>query len=128
MRFFTICLVESIIHRKLENYYEAIAKSNNEGKSDKFIDFMLSVIIQTTIEFIQSLKIEKNILTSQAKKLIKIMKKGRPYSTLELMSKMGMKSRISFKKNYLDKLIRAGVVQMTIPQTPSNKNQQYIRK
>jgi len=56
------------------------------------------------------------------------MKKDIPYTTKELMELLNMKSRVSFKKNYLDPLIKSGLVVMTLPNTPRSRNQRYIKK
>ena len=64
----------------------------------------------------------------QAKKLINIMEEGIPYSTKELLELLEMKSRVSFKKNYLDPVIESGLVEMTLPNTPNSRNQRYVKK
>ncbi len=42
--------IESIIHNHQSGYYDAIHKSNEEGKSTRFIEFMLSIIKETLVE------------------------------------------------------------------------------
>jgi Fic family protein len=61
-RFFQTCLlakeeelfyylpVESIIKKKQQSYYDAISRSNLEGSSNVFIEFMLDAIIETMNE------------------------------------------------------------------------------
>lgn len=46
--------VESIIHDRQQEYYNAINASNNEGESTIFIEFMLSAIKMALIEAIQA--------------------------------------------------------------------------
>lgn len=36
--------IESLVYERQEEYYKALADSDNEGKSTKFIDFMLTVV------------------------------------------------------------------------------------
>lgn len=72
--------------------------------------------------------IEKGSLSIQAKKLLTVFEEGIPYTTIELMDKVGIKSRASFKKNYLDPLLQSGVIEMTIPETPNSRNQRYLKK
>lgn len=45
--------VESIIHDRQDEYYNAINASNNAGNSTKFIEFMLSSIKSSLIEAIE---------------------------------------------------------------------------
>ena len=120
--------VESIIKQKQQAYYDAISKSNQEGASTVFIEFMLDAIIETMNEILKQSNIEKGSLSIQAKKLLIVFDEGIPYTTTELMNKVGIKSRSSFKKNYLDPLLQSGVIEMTIPETPNSRNQRYIKK
>lgn len=46
--------VESMIHDRQEEYYQAINRSNYEGESTVFIQFMLSVIKETLLEAVQT--------------------------------------------------------------------------
>lgn len=45
--------VESIIHDRQDEYYQAINRSNNEAASTVFIEFMLSVMKETLVEAVQ---------------------------------------------------------------------------
>lgn len=46
--------VESIIHDRQEEYYQAINRSNYEAESTVFIEFMLSAIKETLLEAVQT--------------------------------------------------------------------------
>ncbi len=46
--------VESIIHDRQDEYYEAINRSNYEGESTVFIEFMLSAIKEALLEAVQT--------------------------------------------------------------------------
>ena len=89
---------------------------------------MLDAIIETMNETLRQSNIEKGSLSIQAKKLLNVFEEGIPYTTIELMDKVGIKSRSSFKKNYLDPLLESGVIEMTIPDKPMSRNQRYIKK
>lgn len=45
--------VESIIHDRQDEYYQAINRSNNEAESTVFIEFMLSAMKETLVEAVQ---------------------------------------------------------------------------
>ena len=120
--------VESIIKKKQQAYYDAISKSNQEGASTVFIEFMLDAIIETMNYTLKQSNIETGSLSIQAKKLLTVFEEGIPYTTTELMEKVGIKSRASFKKNYLDPLLQSGMIKMTIPEKPMSRNQRYIKK
>jgi Fic family protein len=120
--------VESNIKKKQQAYYDAISKSNQEGASTVFIEFMLDAIIETMNETLKQSNIETGSLSIQAKKLLTVLEEGIPYTTIELMDKVGIKSRSSFKKNYLDPLLESRKIEMTIPEKPMSRNQRYIKK
>jgi len=120
--------VESIIKKRQQSYYDAISHSNQEGSSTIFIEFMLDAILETMHETLKQTHIEDSSFTTQAKKLLSFMEEDVPYTTLELMDKVNIKSRASFKINYLDPLLKAGIVKMTHPQVPNSRNQRYIKK
>ena len=44
------------------------------------------------------------------------------------MEKLGLKSRETFRKNYMNPALELGIVQMTIPDKPNSRNQRYVRK
>lgn len=48
-----------------------------------------------------------------------------PKSVMEIMDNFKFKSRTSFKRNYLQKMLAEGTLKMTIPDKPSSKNQKY---
>ena len=50
---FTWLPVESIIHDRQDEYYQAINRSNNEAESTAFIKFMLSAIKEALLEAVQ---------------------------------------------------------------------------
>ncbi|MDO9630031.1 MAG: Fic family protein [Acholeplasmataceae bacterium] len=120
--------VESIIKKRQQSYYDAISHSNQEGSSTIFIEFMLDAILETMHETLKQTHTETGSLTMQSKKLLSFMEEDVPYTTLELMDKVNIKSRASFKINYLDPLVKAGIVEMTHPQVPNSRNQRYIKK
>lgn len=120
--------VESIIKKRQQAYYDAISKSNLNGSSTVFIEFMLDAIIEAMHETLKQTHIDSGSLSIQAKKLLTVMEEGVPLTTLELMQKVGIKSRSSFKKHYLDPLLKLGFIEMTIPNTPMSRNQRYIKK
>ena len=50
--------VESIIHDRQDEYYQAINRSNNEAESTAFIEFMLSAIKEALLETVQTGNVE----------------------------------------------------------------------
>lgn len=42
-----------------------------------------------------------------------------------LMEKLGLKSRETFRKNYMNPALELGIVQMTIPDKPNSRNRHH---
>lgn len=77
--------------------------------------------------FIEGVNTQINHISTYVKKLLDVMESGITYTTLELMELLDMKSRISFRENYLVPAIDNGLVKMTFPDTPTSKNQTYYK-
>lgn len=45
-----------------------------------------------------------------------------------VMEMLGIKSRETFRKNYMNPALEMGIVTMTIPDKPNSRNQRYVRK
>lgn len=119
--------VESIIKDNQEEYYRAISLSTSEGKSNYFILFMLGVIQKAVRELARDARNHQIHISSQIKALMSVIE-SYPMSALELMEKLGLKSRPTFRKNYLQPALEAGLIGMTDPDNPTNRNQRYFKK
>ncbi|MDD3239515.1 MAG: hypothetical protein PHW47_05415 [Lachnospira sp.] len=60
--------------------------------------------------------------------MLEVMDFEVPYSAIGIMNSLGIKSRETFRKNYLDPALELGLVIRTIPDKPNSKNQRYIKK
>ena len=88
---------------------------------------MLKMIDEVLDELIKNINIEIAHISIYVKKLLDVMESNINYTTRELMNLLGMKSRISFRENYLIPAIENRVVKMTFPNTPTSKNQTYYK-
>ncbi len=57
--------VESIIHDRQDEYYAAINRSNYEGKSTAFIEFLLSAIQEALLEVVQTTSASESMTTDE---------------------------------------------------------------
>lgn len=119
--------IESEIKKCQEDYYNIIQNCNSKGESTEFIEFMLKMIDEVLDTLIEGVNIQINHISIYVKKLLDVMDFEVRYTTTELMELLNMKSRNSFRENYLAPAIENGVVKMTFPNNPTSKNQTYYK-
>ena len=120
--------LESRIHMFQSEYYAAIAACNAAGNSDAFITFMLDAINRTLDWALAQASGPDAVLSPQVRALLNAMEEEIPYTAVQLIGMLGLKSRVSFRKAYLLPALEQGLIQMLYPDKPSSRNQAYIRK
>lgn len=119
--------LESQIEKFQEKYYEAISICHANGNSDVFIEFMLKQIDLVLDEILDQTNRDGSEISTYVQKLLSVMEADMPYTSVELMNLLGLKSKETFRKNYLNPAMEHGLIGMTIPDKPRSKNQRYIR-
>ena len=89
---------------------------------------MLEMIDEILSEIISQTNSADSQINSYVKKLLDVMEFDVPYTTSEILEKLGLKSRETLRKNYLNPGIEMKLIQMTIPDKPTSRNQRYIKK
>jgi hypothetical protein len=107
--------------------HKSIAESNKNGNSDVFIEFILKMISETLIEVTEQEKNGATIYSRQVQELLRVMEYHMPYTASQLMSVLGLKSRSSFYRNYLEPALRQKLITMEIPDKPKSRNQRYLK-
>ena len=120
--------LESQIEKYQNEYYEAIAKCHVNGSSNGFIEFMLDMIDRVLDDVL--MQIEKaNAETSEyVKRMLDVMEYDVPYTANAIMDALGLKSKETFRKNYINPSIKLGAVSMTLPEKPNSRNQRYVKR
>ena len=119
--------IETAIKKYQNDYYKAIANCNSKGDSTEFIEFMLKMIDEVLDDLIKNANIEIKHINSYIAKLLDVMDYNIPMSIKEIMEKLGLKSRSSFIKTYLNPALEQGLIKMTIKDKPTSKNQRYYK-
>lgn len=120
--------LESQIEKFQEEYYNAIAKSHVNGNSNVFIEFILEMIDQILDEVILQVN-KSNANTSEyVKRLLECMEYDVPYTSYTIMELLGLKSKETLRKNYLNPAMELGLIKMTLPDKPNSKNQRYVKQ
>lgn len=60
-------------------------------------------------------------------KLLEIMEPLKPMTATQIMNKLGIKSKVTLRKQYLDPAIKEEVIKLTISDKPTSKNQMYYK-
>lgn len=122
--------VEELIRSRQQEYYNALNKSDRESDSSTFVEFMLEIFLGTLRE-----------TTVVGDATDPAGKSGNPYvqklldvlgdevlSATEIMERLGLSHRPTFRKNYLVPALEQGIIEMTIPEKPKSRNQRYRKK
>lgn len=120
--------IESQIEKFQDGYYDAIGKCHTDGSSTAFIEFMLMQINAILDEISESVTAPGNNISEYVSKLLSVMEYDTPYTSREILSLLGLKSKETLRKNYLTPAIRDNLIIMTEPDKPNSRNQRYIKK
>ena len=120
---FSTIPVESLVYEHQAEYYAVLNQSTKNAESSVFIEFMLNVILQSMREAIKSDQVTDQV-TDQVKKLLRIFD-SEFLSASELMQKLNLSHRPTFRKNYLHPALNQGLIEMTVPDKPNSRLQKY---
>ena len=115
---FTGVPVESLIHARQGEYYEAIRASSARGESTPFIAFMLETILAAILTPQESPQ-----ATPQVGRLLSAL--DGEMSRQDILHALGLSDRKSLRQRYLLPALQRGYVEMTRPDTPNARNQKY---
>jgi Fic family protein len=116
--------VESIVQERQQEYYAALTHSNDAMDSTVFVTFMLNAI-NATIDSYSDQDVDQE--NDQVKRLLDALG-TKTLSASALMDLLDLKHRPTFRKNYLRPALDQGLIEMTLPDAPNSRNQQYRRK
>jgi Fic family protein len=115
--------VETLIKERQEKYYEVLGLCDKEADSRRFIEFILKAIYDTLVELTNTEQVREQV-TEQVKKILAAIGND-TLSGKELMERVGLKHRPTFRENYLLPAINKGYIEMTIPEKPKSSKQKY---
>ena len=119
--------IESFIKKYQPEYYNKIALCHSIGKSNDFIEFMLTLIDSTLDDILFNIQRECENISDQVNKLLSVLEDDIPYSANEIMKRLNIKSKETLRNTYLNPAIENGLIRMTIIDKPNSKNQKYIK-
>lgn len=119
--------IESQIEKFQNDYYEAISQCHVAGESTIFIEFILSQIDKILDDVSAQISKQNEYPSDAVQKLLGVMEYDVPYTSNALMEKLQLTAKEGFRRNYLRPAIALNLIQMTIPDKPTSRNQRYVR-
>lgn len=120
--------LESRIHEFQDEYYDSIAACHSSGRSDVFVEFMLDKI-NLTLDWAQAQIVSEDAyLSEQVRRLMDAMEYDVPYTAVQIMFALGLKSKENLRKLYIGPALERGLIVMGLPDKPTSRNQTYIKK
>ena len=110
--------VESLIHARQSEYYDAIRESSDRGESTPFITYMLDTILAAILALQESPQV-----TPQVGRLLSVL--DGEMSRQDILHALGLSDRKSLRQRYLLPAFQHGYVEMTRPHAPNARNQKY---
>ena len=112
--------VESLIRDRQTEYYEALGAADRLAEATPFVDFMLQVIQETL-----DAPMLTDQVSDQVKSLLRAFRSDGQLSSDELLRRLGLRHKPTFRKNYLNPALVSGLVEMTEPNSPRSPAQRY---
>lgn len=124
--------IEELIQSRQKEYYDSLGVADKMADSAVFVELMLEIIRDTlkdTTVVGHSTDQDSDQVTDQDEPVQKLLSAlgEEVLSASELMQRLGLSHRPTFRKNYLSPALEKGIVERTIPDKPNSKNQKYRR-
>ena len=126
--------VEELIQSRQQEYYDALGTADKQADSSVFVELMLKIIRDSLKEITvvgRGGDQENDQVTDQDKspteRLLEVMGED-TLAAKELMARLGLSHRPTFRKNYLNPALESDLIERTIPDKPNSRNQKYRRK
>jgi Fic family protein len=119
---FAITPVESMVHARQQEYYQAIRQSTEMSNSAPFVEFMLDAIRKVIGHFASDQATDQ--VSDQVKRLLRFMDETF-MSAAEMMAGLTLSHRPTFRKNYLRPSLEFGFLEMKYPGNPQHPRQRY---
>ena len=116
--------MESIVFERSGEYYQAIQESSVANDSTPFIEFALSALLESITTQLSVQEEQPIRLSKKQKLLLQELKKG-AMTRKEIFSALDMAHDSRAVKRLFDPLLDDGLIEFTIPQAPTSRNQKY---
>lgn len=126
--------IEELIQSHQKEYYDTLGSSDRQADSTSFVELMLEIIIDSLKEVTvvgRNTDQDNDQVTDQdnspIERLLAALGED-TLSTVELMERLGLSHRPTFRKNYINPALEQNLIERTIPDKPNSKNQKYKKR
>jgi len=116
--------VETVIRDRQDGYYQALVDSDRAANSTPFIVFMLQTLLTAMEEVVPTDQVTVQV-TDQVKRLLSLLNAGQALKATDLMARLNLNHRPTFRTNYLKPALAAELIEMTQPDSPRSPQQKY---
>lgn len=118
--------IEALIREHQEEYYRVLGECDHRADSGLFIEYLLTAIYDALKEIAISEQVTEQV-TEQVKKLLDCLGEE-TLTTKELMERLGLKHRPTFRSNYLLPALEHRYIEMAVPDKPNSSKQKYRKR
>ncbi len=120
--------VESVIRERHEDYYKVLATCDKTGNSTAFIEFLLSATLASLLE-VSGNPPGEQVGAAVSEQVAAILRAcaGEPRSKADLLQAAGLANAYLNYKRHIQRLVTAGLLEMTLPDKPNSRLQKYRR-
>ena len=126
--------IEELIQSRQKEYYDALGAADKQADSAGFVELILEIIRDSLKEVTvvgRSTGQDSDQVTDQDKtpteRLLSVLGND-TLSAAEIMERLGLSHRPTFRKNYLNPALEQNLIERTIPDKPNSKNQKYRKR
>lgn len=116
--------METVVHDRQAGYYKALAASDQAANAAPFAEFILGSLLEALLAAPATDQVS-DPLSDQVKRLLSVFGKGEILAAAVLMARLDLKHLPTFRRNYLQPALTAGLIQMTQPDSPNSPTQRY---
>lgn len=115
--------VETVIRDRRQEYYRALARADSRADATSFIEFSLGALRDAIEEIVATDQVSDQV-SDQVRRVLELLGE-REMGSVELMRRLKLSHRPTFRKNYLVPALEAGLVERTQPKSPRSPTQRY---
>jgi Fic family protein/predicted transcriptional regulator len=116
--------VETVIRDRQEDYYRVLTQADQSADATPFVEFMLEALRSAIKEAVTTSDQAGDYVSDQVIRLLDGLQSGEAGAT-DLMARLNLAHRPTFRKNYLEPAITAGLIERTQPASPRSPTQRY---